>query len=46
MLSALEPYLGPLVWKLERERIGRRNTYPVHVMMNSFIAGWVYLRFR
>jgi len=42
VLSALEPYLAPLVWKMERERIGRHNRYPVHVMMRSFIAGWVY----
>ena len=42
VLSALEPYLGPVVWKLERERIGRRNSYPVDVMMKSFLAGWVY----
>ena len=39
VLSALEPYLAPLVWKMERERIGRHNRYPVHVMMRSFIAG-------
>jgi hypothetical protein len=42
VLSALEPYLAPLVWKLERERVGRRNRYPVRVMMKCFIAGWVY----
>jgi hypothetical protein len=42
VLSALEPYLAPLVWKLDHERIGRRNRYPVDVMMRSFIAGWVY----
>lgn len=42
VLGALEPYLAPLVWKMERERIGRHNRYPVHVMMRSFIAGWVY----
>jgi transposase, IS5 family len=42
VLSALEGYLAPLVWKLERERVGRRNRYPVRVMMKSFIAGWVY----
>jgi hypothetical protein len=33
VLSALEGYLAPLVWKLERERVGRRNRYPVRVMM-------------
>jgi hypothetical protein len=42
VFSALEPYLSPLVWKLERERVGRRNRYPVRVMMKCFIAGWVY----
>ena len=42
VLSALEPYVEPLIWKLERERVGRRNRYPVRVMMKSFIAGWVY----
>ena len=42
VLSALEPHLSPLVWKLERERIGRRNRYPVDVMMKSLVAGWVY----
>lgn len=42
VLSALEPYLAPLVWKLEHERVGRRDKYPVRVMMKCFIAGWVY----
>jgi hypothetical protein len=42
VLSALEPYLSPLVCKLSRERQGRRNKYPVDVMMKCFIAGWVY----
>ncbi|OFX13241.1 MAG: hypothetical protein A2Z18_08345 [Armatimonadetes bacterium RBG_16_58_9] len=42
VLSALEGYLERLVWKLEHERIGRRDKYPVPVMMKCFIAGWVY----
>lgn len=42
VLSALEPYLSPLVCKLSRERRGRRNRYPVDVMMRCFVAGWVY----
>lgn len=42
VLSALEPYLEPVVKKLEFERAGRRDHYPVQVMMNCFIAGYVY----
>jgi|YelNatPaOPRAMG01_1025707.scaffolds.fasta_scaffold80450_1 hypothetical protein len=42
VLSALEPGLAPLVSKLKGERIGRRNRYPIGVMMNCLIAGWVY----
>jgi len=42
VLSVLEGYLEPLVCKLERERMGKRNRYPVRVMMRSFIAGYVY----
>ena len=30
------------MWKLERERVGRRNRYCVGVMMKRFVAGWVY----
>jgi len=42
VLSVLEGYLEPLLCKLERERCGKRNGYPVRVMMRSFIAGYVY----
>lgn len=42
VISALEPYLEPVVKRLESERMGRRDSYPVRVMMNSFIAGYVY----
>jgi len=42
VLSALEPYLSPLLWKLELERMGRQDCYPVRMMMNCFIAGYVY----
>jgi len=42
VLSTLEPYFEPLTCKLERERSGRRDRYPVRVMMRSLIAGYVY----
>jgi hypothetical protein len=42
VLSTLEPYLEPLVKKLERERMGRRDKYPVRMLMNTFIASYVY----
>ena len=42
VLSALEPCLEPVVRKLESERMGRRDRYPVHVMMNCLVAGYVY----
>jgi hypothetical protein len=42
VLSALDGHLVPLISKLKRERIGRWNRYPIDVMMNSLIAGWVY----
>ena len=42
VLSALEPYLAPLVAKLGRERMGRRNHYPVRVLMDAFVASYVY----
>jgi transposase len=42
VLSALESHLVPLKSKLKVERIGRRNRYPIDVMMNCLIAGWVY----
>jgi transposase len=42
VLSTLEPYFEPLICKLERERCGKRNRYPVRAMMRSFIAGYVY----
>ena len=42
VLSILEPYFEPLMCKLERERCGKRNRYPVRAMMRSFIAGYVY----
>ncbi|MDO8682817.1 MAG: transposase [Armatimonadota bacterium] len=42
VLSALQPYLAPLVAKLGRERMGRRNHYPAQVLMNAFVAGYVY----
>lgn len=34
--------MGSLAWKLERERMGRRDRHPVRLVMNCFIAGWVY----
>ena len=42
VLSALERCLEPVVRKLESERMGRRDRYPVHVMMNCLVAGYVY----
>lgn len=42
VLSALLPGLEPLIAKFGRERRGRRNDYPVRVMMQSFIASYVY----
>lgn len=42
VFSTLEPYLEGLIGKLKHERSGRRNRYPVRVMMRSFIAGYVY----
>ena len=42
VLSTLEPYLELLVKKLERERMGRRDKYPVRMLMNTFIASYVY----
>ncbi len=42
VLSSLEPHLEPLIRKLELERCGKRNRYPVRVMMRSMIAGYVY----
>jgi len=42
VLSTLQPYLEPLVRKLELERMGRRDKYPVRMLMNTFIASYVY----
>jgi transposase len=42
VLSTLMPRLEPLVIRLERERLGRRNHYPVRAMVQSVIASFVY----
>ncbi len=42
VLKVLAEYLEPLLGKFERERMGKRNRYPVLVMMRIFIAGYVY----
>ena len=41
-LSTLEPHLEPLIRKLERGRMGRRDRYPIRMLMNTFIASYVY----
>ena len=40
VLDALDD--APLIWKLERERKGRRNRYPVRMLWQSLIAAKVY----
>jgi transposase, IS5 family len=42
VLSVLGRHFEPLIAKLERERMGRRDSYPVRVMMNSLLASYVY----
>lgn len=42
VLSALEPWLEGVIYSLQRKRLGRRNRYPVRVMLRCLIAGWVY----
>ena len=42
ILSSLEPYLAPLVGRLCLDRKGKRNRYPIRVMMNAFLASYVY----
>lgn len=38
ILSTLEQCLEPLISKLEHERCGKRDRYPVRIMTRSFIV--------
>jgi transposase len=42
VLSVLDRYLEPLMVKLNGQRSGRRNEYPVRTLLYSLIAGYVY----
>ncbi len=42
VLQTLHDYLEPLILKLEKERLGRRDKYPVRCLIYSLIAAIVY----